>query len=127
MDEKIKIVKRIQEFVKEQTINEETGHDWWHINRVYNNALLINKGEKADELIISTIALFHDLYDYKVFNENQREKLIETFKELNIYDKFSKEELENILFSCENMSYSKNIENKIQLSKEGKLFKMLID
>ena len=56
-----------------------------------------------------------------MFNGNQREKLIETFKELNIYDKFSKEELENILFSCENMSYSKNIENKIQLSKEGKI------
>ena len=121
MDEKTNILKKIQNFVKEQTINEATGHDWWHINRVYNNALLINRGEKADELIISTIALFHDLYDYKVFNGNQREKLIETFKELNIYDKFSKEELENILFSCENMSYSKNVENKIQLSKEGKI------
>ena len=121
MDENINIINKIQRFVKEQTIAEESGHDWWHINRVYNNALLINRGEKADELIISTIALFHDLYDYKVFNGNQRDKLIETFKKLSIYDKFSNESLENILFSCENMSYSKNIENKIQLSKEGKI------
>lgn len=121
MDEKANIVKKIQNFVKEQTINEETGHDWWHINRVYNNALLINRGEEANELIISIIALFHDLYDYKIFKGNQREKMLETFKELQIYDKLSKDELENILYSCENMSYSKNIENKVKLSKEGNI------
>ena len=118
MDEKANIVKKIQNFVKEQTNNEETGHDWWHINRVYNNALLINKGEEADEFMISIISLFHD---YKIFKGNQREKMIETFKELQIYDKLSKDELENILFSCENMSYSKNIENKVKLSKEGNI------
>lgn len=119
--EKINIIKKLQNYVREQTIKEETGHDWWHINRVYNNALLINKGENADEFIISIIALFHDLYDYKIFKGNQREKIVETFKELKIYDKFSEKELENILFSCENISYSKNIENKVQLSKEGNI------
>lgn len=76
MSEKKAIIEKVKEFVKEQTINEESGHDWWHINRVYNNALLINKGERADEFIISIIALFHDLYDYKVFKGNQREKIL---------------------------------------------------
>lgn len=119
MSEKKAIIEKVKEFVKEQTINEESGHDWWHINRVYNNALLINKGERADEFIISIIALFHDLYDYKVFKGNQREKILDTFKNLHIYDNFSASELENVLFSCENMSYSKNIESTVHLSKEG--------
>ena len=32
-------------FVKEKLENAEGGHDWFHIERVYKNALLIAKDE----------------------------------------------------------------------------------
>lgn len=38
----------VKEYVKNACYNDSTGHDWWHIQRVYNNAMLINKKENAD-------------------------------------------------------------------------------
>lgn len=112
-------IEKIKKYVKEITLIEESGHDWWHIHRVYNNALLINEEEKANEFIVITIALLHDLYDSKFYTGNIGEKIIDTLKELEIYDCLSKDEIENITYSCENLSYSKNIEEKKKLSKEG--------
>ena len=37
-------------FVKRTLANAEGGHDWFHIERVYKNALLIAKGEPVDGL-----------------------------------------------------------------------------
>ena len=60
------------EFVKEKLANAEGGHDWWHIERVYNNALSIAKSEKADLLTVSLAALLHDIADSK-FNDGNEE------------------------------------------------------
>jgi uncharacterized protein len=52
-------------FVKEKLENAEGGHDWFHIQRVYKNALLIAKGEKCDLTIVKLGALLHDIADSK--------------------------------------------------------------
>lgn len=52
-------------FVKAQLAQAEGGHDWFHIERVYNNALLIAKGEECDLLIVQLGALLHDIADSK--------------------------------------------------------------
>lgn len=52
-------------FVKEKLSNAEGGHDWFHIQRVYKNALLIAKGESCDETVIKLGALLHDIADSK--------------------------------------------------------------
>ena len=52
-------------FVKEKLANAEGGHDWFHIQRVYKNALLIAKGESCDETIVKLGALLHDIADSK--------------------------------------------------------------
>lgn len=52
-------------FVKAQLANAEGGHDWFHIERVYNNALLIAKGEDCDILTVQLGALLHDIADSK--------------------------------------------------------------
>jgi len=59
------IIHRTTEFVKEESQNESSGHDWWHIYRVWRNALAICKHEKADEYIVQLAALLHDLDDWK--------------------------------------------------------------
>jgi len=52
-------------FVKAQLANAEGGHDWFHIERVYNNAMLIAKGEECDLLVVQLGALLHDIADSK--------------------------------------------------------------
>lgn len=116
-----KVIEKIKEYVKNEMLNEETGHDWWHVNRVYNNSVYINKIEKANDSIIKIIALLHDLYDSKFVDVNVSKSIINLFKKLEVYKLFKKEDLDNIIYSIENMSYSKNIEKKIKLSKEGEI------
>ena len=45
--------------------NAEGGHDWFHVDRVFKNAILISKEEKVDPFIVSLGALFHDIADPK--------------------------------------------------------------
>lgn len=52
-------------FVKEQLKNAEGGHDWFHIERVYKNALLIAKTEECDLTVVKLAALLHDIADSK--------------------------------------------------------------
>jgi uncharacterized protein len=52
-------------FVKEKLANAEGGHDWFHIQRVYKNALLIARGENCDETVVKLGALLHDIADSK--------------------------------------------------------------
>lgn len=113
------VIEKIKKYVKETTILEESGHDWWHIQRVYNNALQINKDEHGKQEVIEIIALMHDLYDGKFCDENITKNIITTLKKLEVYDVLSEDDVENITYSCENISYSKNIECKKHLSKEG--------
>ena len=61
----ITLIENTKTFVKEQLKNAEGGHDWFHIERVYNNALLIAKGEECDELVVQLGALLHDIADSK--------------------------------------------------------------
>ncbi|MEO9893690.1 HD domain-containing protein [Aurantibacter sp.] len=58
-------------FVKETLINAEGGHDWFHIQRVYNNSLLIAKDESADILVVGLGALLHDIADAKFNNGDE--------------------------------------------------------
>ena len=73
--EKNEILNLVKEHVKNICKNEPTGHDWWHIERVYNSAMLINKTEKADEFIITMIVYLHDLFDHKFYTGNIEEAL----------------------------------------------------
>lgn len=115
------IINIVKEFVKKKCYNDSTGHDWWHIQRVYQNAMLINEKEKANKFIITIIALMHDLYDHKFFNGNIEEKIKETLKELGIYKYISEKDIENITYSCTNLGFSANIDEQKELSIEGKI------
>ena len=58
-------------FVKEQLANAEGGHDWFHIQRVLNNAMLIAKSEDVDVFIVQLGALLHDIADSKFHNGDE--------------------------------------------------------
>jgi uncharacterized protein len=58
-------------FVKEKLENAEGGHDWFHIERVYKNAVLIAQGEGCDLTIVKLGALLHDIADSKFHNGDE--------------------------------------------------------
>ena len=64
----MEIIEHTIRFVKEQLKNAEGGHDWFHIERVYKNALLIAKEEKCDLEVVKLAALLPDISDSKFHN-----------------------------------------------------------
>ena len=58
-------------FVKTTLAQAEGGHDWFHIERVYKNALLIAESEKCDVEIVQLGALLHDIADSKFHNGDE--------------------------------------------------------
>lgn len=65
------LIKKTITFVKETLKNAEGGHDWFHIQRVFNNAILISKNEETNSLVISLGALLHDIADSKFHNGDE--------------------------------------------------------
>lgn len=59
------LIQRTISFVKQELEGAEGGHDWFHIERVYKNALLIAASEKCDRLVVELGALLHDIADSK--------------------------------------------------------------
>ena len=59
------LIENTIEFVKNQLKDAEGGHDWFHMERVYKNALLIAKEENCDITIVQLGALLHDIADSK--------------------------------------------------------------
>lgn len=63
------IIQKTAEYIKGEFSGDSSGHDWWHIYRVWKNAVTICEQEKADAFIVELAALLHDLDDWK-FNES---------------------------------------------------------
>ena len=59
------VIENTINFVKKQLENAESGHNWFHMERVYNNALLIAKEETCDLEVVQLAALLHDIADSK--------------------------------------------------------------
>ncbi|WP_408026019.1 HD domain-containing protein [Tenacibaculum litoreum] len=68
---KEQIIQNTIEFVKETLQGAEGGHDFFHIERVYKNALLIAKNENVDEFVVSLGALLHDIADSKFYDGDE--------------------------------------------------------
>ena len=62
------ILQKTAAYVKAEFSSDSSGHDWWHIYRVWKNAVTICEHEGADAFIVQLAALLHDLDDWK-FNE----------------------------------------------------------
>ncbi|WP_340201355.1 HD domain-containing protein [Ascidiimonas sp. W6] len=77
------LIEKTIVFVKETLADAEGGHDWFHTQRVFNNALLIANGEKADSLIVGLGALLHDIADSKFYDGDETigPKIARTFLE----------------------------------------------
>lgn len=58
-------IEKTREFVVKTLKGAEGGHDWFHIERVYNNAKHIANYEDVDLFVVELGALLHDIADSK--------------------------------------------------------------
>lgn len=60
------IVNKIIPIIKSRFEQDTSGHDWYHIERVYNIAVYLQKYEGGDLELIKLAALLHDISDHKM-------------------------------------------------------------
>jgi len=65
------LITRTELFVRETLQNSESGHNWFHIERVWKNAKHIGGSENVNMLIVELAALLHDIADSKFHNGDE--------------------------------------------------------
>ena len=66
-----KIIAQTATFVKKELAGAESGHDWWHIFRVWKLAVRIAEREEADLFVVNLGALLHDIADAKFYDGDE--------------------------------------------------------
>ena len=105
------IIEKTKEFVKAKLEGEGSGHDWWHIVRVFNNAMDIAKKEKPlyegniDIFVVELGALLHDIADHKFgHTDADRKEIITNFLlELEVQDEI----IDHVVYIANNISFKR--------------------
>lgn len=104
------IVEATIAFVKETLKGAEGGHDWFHIQRVFKNTLLIAKDEPVDILVVSLGALLHDIADAKFYDgdETVGPRMASNFLKNKVDPKI----ISHVVQIIENISFKSSLEGK---------------
>lgn len=84
------IINETINFVKKTLENAESGHDWFHIERVLINANKIVENEDVDPFIVTLGTLLHDIADSKFYNGDESigpKKAMDFLKQQKVDDK----------------------------------------
>lgn len=103
-----KIISDTITFVKNQLQDAEGGHDWFHIERVYKNALLIAKQEPVNLEVVQLAALLHDIADSK-FHDGDDTIGPKKAREFLFNHNVSSEIIEHVVNIIANMSYNTSL------------------
>jgi uncharacterized protein len=60
------LIERTAHHVQAALSGDSTGHDWWHVYRVWKMAQRICQAENVDPLVVELAALLHDIADWKL-------------------------------------------------------------
>ena len=114
------VLDSIKNEVKEMMDND-SAHDFQHVMRVYKNAQKLCKQEKANEKLVLSAALLHDIVSYPKSDKRSKNSSVESAKKskplLEKYG-FSKEEIVIVSEAIRDHSFSRN---KIPITLEGKI------
>ncbi|MDY0077728.1 MAG: HD domain-containing protein [Bacteroidales bacterium] len=101
---KHQLLDKTREFVKQRLQNTESGHDWLHIERVYQNALQLIKSISCNKTIVLVAVLVHDLNDSK-FNAGKEQAILTGIKTFLRNAGMLEEEISQVENIIENMSF----------------------
>ena len=107
------IIETTISFVKETLKGAEGGHDWFHIQRVFNNTLLIAKNEEVEPLVVSLGALLHDIADAKFYDGDETvgpRMATDFLNSIHVDQKI----ITHVIDIIENISFKSSLEKKPQ-------------
>lgn len=111
------LIDKTISFVKEKLKDAEAGHDWFHMQRVYKNALLIADGEQCDIEVVKLGALLHDIADSK-FHDGDESIGPKVAREFLESQNASEEIIAHVVNIIENISFKGGNFEKKFTSKE---------
>lgn len=116
MEEK-NLITKTELFVRETLKNSESGHNWFHIERVWKNAKHIGQAENVNMLIVQLAALLHDIADSKFHNGDETigPRMAQKFLEEQEVDN---EMIDHVVKIIENMSFRSAYDKPSFISKE---------
>lgn len=114
-------INKTAEFVKQKFSGEGSGHDWWHMYRVWQLAKTIAVSEpKADPFVVELSALLHDIADWK-FHDGDEEAGPNTAREwlesINVDDDI----IEQVAYIVRHISFKGGTNKHVMQSIEGKI------
>jgi uncharacterized protein len=98
------IINKTILFVKSKLENAEGGHDWFHIERVYKNALSIAENEVCDDTVVKLAALLHDIADSKFHNGDETVGP-EIAREFLLINEVEEATIQHVIKIIENISF----------------------
>ncbi|WP_418497920.1 HD domain-containing protein [Flagellimonas sp.] len=107
------LLERTIEFVKETLQDAEGGHDWFHIERVFNTSNMLLQHEKANVLTVQLAALLHDIADPKFHqgDESIGPKMARGFLESEGVDEKT---IEHVVKIIQHMSFKNSLDGEGQ-------------
>lgn len=111
----------IREFAKGVLEGDKTGHDWNHALRVEKNVHKIMPPglDEAELEVIRAACWLHDTIDEKL--AQSRQKSVNEIEELLVKNGATLAQIDEVLDIIQNLSYSKNLETKKELSLAGQI------
>ncbi|WP_418500221.1 HD domain-containing protein [Flagellimonas sp.] len=108
-----RLLERTIEFVKETLQDAEGGHDWFHIERVFNTSNMLLQHEKANALTVQLAALLHDIADPKFHqgDESIGPKMARGFLESEGVDEKT---IEHVVKIIQHMSFKNSLDGEGQ-------------
>lgn len=117
------VVQKIADTVRNKFEGEGSGHDWWHIVRVWNIGKRISQEEGADMYTVELAALLHDIADWKFHNGDETVGP-KVARELLVKEGVAEEVIHNVCDIISRMSFHTSLQNTgtaAELSLEGKV------
>ncbi len=114
------LIQNTIQLVKQKLEGTESGHDWFHIERVWKLSSYIQERAGGDQQVIELAALLHDIADPKFHNgdETLAAKIVNEFL---TEQKLDNETIEKVIFIIENMSFKNRNDAPQNLPQELKI------
>lgn len=114
------IIEKVIRVVRNKMQNESSGHDYWHVMRVYDNAILLIKEESKEKqlnsFVVKLASLLHDIGDYKITGsmDTQTEIPKQILKQLDVQNEI----IEQVVQIIEEISFHVQAEKLSSLESE---------
>ncbi len=114
------IEEKVERSIRDQFLEDSTGHDWYHILRVVNLSKHIQSKEGGDKEIVVLSALLHDISDHKFNGGKLDEGGKVAFELLRSFD-YPEDRALKVKYIVDNISF-KGANTKVEMeSLEGQI------